>query len=183
MKGWYVLHVYSGYEKRVEDAINGLIKEKEFDGVLIQIKVPMKDFSEMKNGKKKVTKKKVFPGYVLVEMDIDGSNWKEVYSAVKNIRGVTGFIGANKQKRPFPISTDEAKAMLQSMTEAKADVLIRQKYDFKHGETIKITEGTFSTFTGVIEEVNHEKNKLKVMVGIFGRSTPVELDFSQVEKI
>jgi len=183
MKGWYVLHVYSGYEKRVEDVINEFISEKKFDGILFQIKVPMKDFPEMKNGKRKVTKKKIFPGYVLVEMDIDGLHWKEVYSSVKSIRGVTGFIGANKQKKPLPISTDEAKAMLQTMTETKTDVFIRQKYDFKHGETIKITEGTFSTFTGVIEEVNHEKNKLKVMVGIFGRSTPVELDFSQVEKI
>jgi len=183
MKGWYVLNVYSGYEKRVEDVINEFIREKKFEGILFQIKVPMKDYPEMKNGKRKITKKKIFPGYVLVEMDIDSLNWKEVYVAIKNIRGVTGFIGANKQKKPFPISTDEAKAMLQSMTESKADILIRQKNDFKHGETIKITDGTFNTFTGIIEEVNHEKNKLKVMVGIFGRSTPVELDFSQVEKI
>ena len=116
-------------------------------------------------------------------MDLDRKNWHEVYSEIKNLQGVTGFVGANKQKKPVPILPEEARNMLQVMGESKQDVFTKQKYDFKHGETVKITDGSFSTFTGVIEEINKEKNKLKVMVGIFGRSTPVELDFSQVEKV
>jgi transcription termination/antitermination protein NusG len=182
-KGWYVLHVYSGYEKRVEESVNNLIQEKSLDGILFQIKVPMRDVSEMKNGKKKVSQQKIFPGYVLLEMDLDKQHWKDVYTVIKNINGVTGFVGANKQKKPMAILQEEARAMLQVLGESKQDVFTKQKYDYKHGETVKITDGPFSTFTGVIEEVNMEKNKLKVMVGIFGRSTPVELDFTQVEKI
>ena len=182
-KGWYVVHVYSGYEKKVEDAINSLIEEKKLDGILFQIKVPVKDVAEMKNGKKKIQKKKIFPGYVLLEMDLDKQHWKEVYSIIKNINGITGFVGANKTKKPHALSVEESRAMLQSMNETKNDMFSKPKYDYKHGETIRITEGPFSTFTGVIEEINREKNKLKVMVGIFGRSTPVELDFHQVEKI
>jgi transcription termination/antitermination protein NusG len=182
-KGWFVLHVYSGYEKRVEDAINSLIHEKKLDGILFQIKVPMRDVAEMKNGKKKIQKKKIFPGYVLLEMDLDKQHWKDVYTVIKNIQGVTGFVGANKQKKPIPIHAEEARSMLQTMGESKSDVFTKQKFDFKHGETVKITDGPFSTFTGIIEEINREKSKLKVMVGIFGRSTPVELDFTQVEKI
>ncbi|HOS34000.1 MAG TPA: transcription termination/antitermination NusG family protein, partial [Spirochaetota bacterium] len=95
-KGWYVLHVYSGYEKKVEEAVNKLIDEKVLDGILYQIKVPMRDVAEMKNGKKKILKKKVFPGYVLVEVDIDKRRWKEIYSVIKSINGVTGFVGADK---------------------------------------------------------------------------------------
>lgn len=182
-KGWYVLHVYSGYEKRVETSVNELIQEKKLEGVLFQIRVPTRDVSEMKNGKKKISKQKIFPGYVLLEMDLDRQAWKEVYSSIKNIQGVTGFVGANKQKSPMPIHSDEARALIQISGDSKSEVFTKQKYDFKHGETIKITDGPFSTFTGVIEEVNREKSKLKVMVGIFGRSTPVELDFNQVEKI
>jgi len=182
-KAWYVLHVYSGYEKRVEESINNLIQEKVLDGILYQIKVPLKDVPEMKNGKKKIQKKKVFPGYVIVEMDLDKHRWREVYTKIKDVNGVTGFVGADKLKAPFPLSSDEAKAMLQTMSDVKVDVFTKQKYDFKHGETIKIVDGPFNTFTGVIEGIDRERNKLKVMVGIFGRSTPVELDFSQVEKI
>lgn len=182
-KGWYVLHVYSGYEKRIEESINFLIEEKTLDGKLFQIKVPMRDVAEIKNGKKKISKKKIFPGYVLLEMDIDKKHWKEVYSEVKNINGVTGFVGANKTKMPHSLSAEETKSMLQAISDTKSDVFAQKKYDYNHGETVKIIDGPFNTFTGVIEEINREKNKLKVMVGIFGRNTPVELDFNQVEKI
>lgn len=182
-KGWFVLHVYSGYEKRVENSINELIEEKVLDNILYQIKVPMRDVAEVKNGKKKVQKKKVFPGYVLLEMDIDKHRWKEIYSIIKNLNGVTGFVGADKTRVPYPLSPEEAKAMLQTAGDSKSDVFAKQKFDYKHGETVKIIDGPFSTFTGIIEDINRERNKLKVMVGIFGRSTPVELDFNQVEKI
>lgn len=183
MKGWYVLHVYSGYEKKIETAINTLIEDKSLSDVLFQIKIPMRDVTEMKNGKKKIQKKKIFPGYVLLEMDLDKRHWKEVYPVIKNINGVTGFVGANKMKMPHPLSSDEARAMLQMMTEQKSESFAKAKFEYQHGETVKIVDGPFNTFTGVIEEINKEKNKLKVMVGIFGRSTPVELDYSQVEKI
>ena len=182
-KGWYVLHVYSGFEKRVESAVNSLIQENILSDVLYQIKIPTRDITEVKNGKKKTQKRKIYPGYVLVEMDLDRKHWKEVYPVIKNINGVTGFVGANKLKVPYPLSSEEAKAMLKMMSDSKNDAFTKQKYDFNHGETVKITDGPFNTFTGVIEEINSEKSKLKVMVGIFGRSTPVELDFTQVEKI
>lgn len=182
-KGWYVLHVYSGYEKRVEEAINNMIQEKVLEGILFQIRVPVKDVTDIKNGKKRVQKKKVFPGYVLLEMDIDKHRWREIYTKIKSINGVTGFVGADRFKAPFPLNPEEVKVMLQTSGDSKSDIMIKQKYDFKNGETVKIIDGPFNTFSGVIEAVDKEKGKLKVMVGIFGRSTPVELDFAQVEKI
>lgn len=183
IKSWYVLHVYSGYEKRIEEAINLLIEENKLSDVLFQIKVPMRDFTEIKDGKKRVQKKKIYPGYVLVEMALDKHKWKIAYPIIKNINGVSGFVGANKTKMPHPLNQDEAKAMLQIMNEIKADVFSKPKYEYHHGEHVKVVDGPFNTFTGIIEEINYEKNKLKVMVGIFGRSTPVELDFNQIEKI
>ena len=183
MRGWYVLHVYSGYEKRIESSINSLIEENVLGDVLYQIKVPMRDVTEMKNGKKRIQKKKIFPGYVLLEMDLDKRHWKEIYPHIKNINGVTGFVGANKMKMPHPLSPEEARAMLQVINDQKGESYTKPKYEYQHGETVKIIDGPFNTFTGVIEEINTEKSKLKVMVGIFGRSTPVELDFTQVEKI
>jgi len=116
-------------------------------------------------------------------MDLDKHRWREIYTKIKNIPGVTGFVGADRLKAPFPLSQEEVKNMLQSVGEGKAESAIKQKYDFKNGETVKIMSGPFNTFTGVIEGIDREKGKLKVMVGIFGRSTPVEVDFTQVEKI
>ncbi len=182
-KGWYVLHIYSGYEKKVDEALRSLISEAKLGGVLFQVKVPVKEVTETKNGKKKVSEKKIFPGYVLVEMDLDKSSWKEVYPMIKNINGVTGFVGANKEKKPFPLQREEASELLSAIGDNKSDAFVKQKYDYTRGESVKITDGPFNAFTGVIEEINLEKSKLKVMVGIFGRSTPVELDFTQVEKI
>ncbi len=191
-KNWYVLHIYSGYEKKVEGSIQALIKqslaatderEKRIAKIIFQIKVPLKEVSEVKNGKKKISEQKIFPGYVLLEMDLDGNNWNDVYPTIKGVNGVTGFVGANKTKKPMPLSQDEVREILNTTSDAKTDVLMKQKYDYNHGETIKIIDGPFASFTGTIEEVNHERSKLRVMVGIFGRSTPVELDFVQVEKI
>ena len=118
-----------------------------------------------------------------MEMALDKNSWKVVYPLIKGINGVTGFVGANKTKVPYPLSAEEAKAMLQTIGEAKGDVFLKPKFDYNYGESVKVIDGPFNTFTGTIEEINREKNKLKVMVGIFGRSTPVELDFTQVEKI
>lgn len=183
MKDWFVLHVYSGFENRVEASINAMIEEGVLDDVLFQIKIPVRDVAEIKNGKKRVQKRKIYPGYVLLEMDLNKQKWKAVYPIIKNINGVTGFVGANRMKMPHALSQEEARSMLQLMNESKTDVFSKPKFDFNHGETVKIIDGPFNTFTGVIEEINVEKSKLKVMVGIFGRSTPVELDFNQVEKI
>ncbi|HBD95001.1 MAG: transcription termination/antitermination factor NusG [Spirochaetes bacterium GWF1_31_7] len=187
-KNWYILHIYSGYEKKVEDSLKVLIKDSIEDNsvvskILFQVKVPVKEVFEMKNGKKKVSEKKIFPGYVLLEMDLDKNNWQDVYPIIKNIHGVTGFVGANKNKKPQPLNHDEVRSILLSSNDSKNDVFMKQKYDFNRGETVKIIDGPFNSFSGTIEEVNLEKSKIKVMVGIFGRSTPVELDFTQVEKI
>lgn len=187
-KSWYVLHIYSGYEKKVEDAIQTLIKESQENNnniskILFQVRVPLKEVAEMKNGKKKISAKKIFPGYVLLEMDLEGNNWQDIYPVIKNINGVTGFVGANKNKKPMPLHNEEVREILSTGVDSKSDVLMKQKYDYNRGESIKIIDGPFNTFIGTIEEVNHERNKLKIMVGIFGRSTPVELDFTQVEKI
>ena len=175
-KGWYVLHVYSGYEKKIEESINILIEEDKLKGILFQIKVPVRDVADIKNGKKRIQKKKIFPGYILLEMDLDKQHWKEVYPVIKNINGVTGFVGANKTRIPHPLAGEEARAMLQILSDSKGEVLVEEKYEYVHGETVKVIDGPFNSFTGVIEEINREKNKLKVMVGIFGRSTAVELD-------
>ena len=133
-KGWYVLHVYSGYEKRIEESINTLIEDKVLSGVLFQIKIPTREVTEVKNGKKRTQKKKIYPGYILLEMDLDKKHWKEVYPIIKNINGVTGFVGANKSRVPYPLSPEEAKSMLKMINESKSDIFTKQKYDFHHGE-------------------------------------------------
>ncbi len=182
-RNWYVLHINSGYEKRIETSMNNLIHDGVLPDSLFQVKVPERDIAEIKNGKKKIRKEKLYPGYVLLEMDIDKNKWKEIYSVIKNVTGVTGFVGADKTRIPFPLSSAEVKAMLQTSGDAKGDTFVKQKVDFKHGETVKITDGPFITFSGTVEDINLERNKVRVMVNIFGRSTPVELDFNQVEKI
>ena len=185
-KNWYVLNIYSGYEKKVQDAIELLIQDANVNNtaiahILFQVRVPVKEVTETKNGKKKISEKKIFPGYILVEMDLEKSNWQDVYPSIKNINGVSGFVGANKNKKPQPLSHEEVRSILSTTNDSRNEVLMKQKFDFNRGETVKITEGPFGTFNGVIEEVNLEKNKLKVMVGIFGRSTPVELDFLKLK--
>ena len=116
-------------------------------------------------------------------MNLDGNNWQEIYSVIKNVNGVTGFVGANKNKKPMCLSTDEVRSILNIGGDIKNNILIKQKFNYTRGESVKIIDGPFATFIGTVEEINHERSKLKVMVGIFGRSTPVELDFTQVEKI
>lgn len=181
-KGWYVLHVYSGFEKRVESSLNSLIEEEKLDNILFKIFVPIKDVSVVKGGKKTIQHKKMFPGYILLEMDLDKQHWKEVYALIKNINGVSGFVGANKIKKPHSLPMEEAQKMLQVSGEKKTGETVRENI-YTTGESVKIVDGPFDTFNGTIEEIDVEKGRLKVMVGIFGRSTPVELDFDQVEKI
>lgn len=182
-KNWYVLHTYSGYENKIERAIRALMEEGRFGQAVSDIKVPSEQVVEVRDGKKRVTNKKFLPGYVLLEMDLPELEWKHVLSTIRRINGVTGFVGSSPGAKPQPISQEEARSILQKTGEIKGDRNIRPKESFVEGETVRIVDGPFSTFTGTVEEVNNEKSKIRVTVGIFGRSTPVELDFLQVEKI
>lgn len=182
-KGWYVIHVYAGHEKRVEKQLRSLMQKPELKDYITDVKVPQEEVAEIKDGKKKISSKKFLPGYILVEMDLPAEHWKEICAQIRHIQGVTGFVGYSFNQKPQPIPHEEAKLILQKTGEIKAEKHFRPKQSFSPGETVRIIDGPFDTFTGTIEEVNEEKAKLKVMVGIFGRATPVEVDFLQVEKI
>ncbi len=184
-KNWYVLHIYSGYENKVSSYIEKNIKPKEHGQYIGEVKVPTENVVEMANGKKRQVKKKFFPGYILIEMDLPdkGENWKQVCSQLTAIQGVTGFVGTGRNQKPAPISVDEAKNILQRMGEIKSTEAMVPKVSFALGESVKVTDGPFSNFNGVIEDINYEKGKLRVKVEIFGRSTPVEFDFFQVESL
>ncbi|MDR2631873.1 MAG: transcription termination/antitermination protein NusG [Spirochaetaceae bacterium] len=182
--GWYVLHTYSGYENKIEKTIRIMIDSGELEKEVVRdVKVPSEEVVEVKDGKKRTLTKKFFPGYILVELDLPDSGWKVVCSKIKKIQGVTGFVGTPADKKPQPLSGDEARAILQKSGEIKGERPVRSRQTFVAGEQVKIIDGPFESFTGTIEEVNQEKNKLKVMVGIFGRNTPVEVDILQVEKL
>ncbi len=182
-KGWYVLHTYSGYENKIEKYIRLYIEDGTLAGAVLDIKVPAEDVVEVKNGKKRTVSKKFLPGYILLEMDLPDRGWKKICSDIKKIQGVVGFVGYASGAKPQPISQDEAKAILQKTGAIKAEKRYQSKQDFAVGEEVRVIDGPFESFSGNIEVVNHEKGKLRVMVGIFGRSTPVEVDFSQVEKV
>lgn len=182
-KSWYVLHTYSGYENKIERTLRMKMDEGVFGEAIVDIKVPSEQVVEVKDGKKRVTNKKFLPGYILLEMDLPDLGWKAVVSEIRKINGVTGFVGSAPGAKPHPISAEEARAILQKTGEIKGDRGLRPKENFVVGEMVRIVDGPFTTFTGAVEEVNLEKSRLRVTVGIFGRSTPVELDFLQVEKI
>ena len=183
-RGWYVVHTYSGFENKVEKYIRKLMDtEPEVGASVFDIKVPAEDVVEVKDGKKKVVSRKFLPGYILVEMDLPDRGWKAVCSHIRRINGVTGFVGSMGGVKPQPISADEARSILQKAGEIKSEKMSRPKETFTVGETVKITDGPFDSFTGTVEDVNVEKAKLRVMVGIFGRATPVEVGFLQVEKL
>lgn len=182
--GWYVLHTYSGYENKIEKTIRMMIESGDLNKEVVRdVKVPQEEVVEVKDGKKRTMTKKFLPGYILVEMDLPDLGWKESCSRIKKIQGVTGFVGTPADKKPQPLSGDEARAILQKAGEIKGERAARPRQSFNPGEQVKIIDGPFESFTGVIEEINTEKNKLKVMVGIFGRNTPVEVDILQVEKL
>ncbi len=182
-KAWYVLHVYSGYENKIERTIRMLLDNGDLEKeVVTDVKVPAESVTDVRDGKRHTTSRKILPGYILVEMDLPEDNWKATCGTIKKITGVTGFVGATLHNRPLPISKEEAKAVLQRAGEIKGEKAARNRQTFAAGEQVKITKGPFESFTGSIEEINEEKSKLKVMVGIFGRATPVEVDMDQVEK-
>ena len=172
---WYVVHAYSGMEKAVERNIIERINRAGMQDKFGRILVPMEEVVEIKNGQKRTTERKFFPGYVLVEMIMNDETWH----LVKHTNKVTGFVGGAKN-RPAPISEAEVLKIVSQMQEGTEKP--RHKVEFVVGEYVRVKEGPFTDFNGSVEEVNYEKNKLRVAVTIFGRSTPVELDFSQVEK-
>lgn len=182
-KEWYVLHIFSGYEKRIERAIRQLIDNNSIPtGIISEIKIPEEELTEVKDGKKKVIKQKFLPGYILIEMDLPTVDWKKVCASIRRIHGVTGFLGVVGDARPQAISAEEAKSVLQKSGEIKGEKP-RAAQIFAEGQQIKIIEGPFATFIGTVEEVMAERNKLRVMVLIFGRPTPVEVDMLQVELV
>lgn len=172
---WYVVHAYSGFEKSVQRALKERIERAGMQESFGQILVPVEEVVEMKGGQKKTTERKFFPGYVLVQMEMNDDSWHLVKSTPK----VTGFVGGTANK-PAPISEREVQGILQQMQEGVEKP--KPKVTFEAGEMVRVIDGPFNEFNGTVEEVNYEKSKLRVSVTIFGRATPVELDFSQVEK-
>jgi transcriptional antiterminator NusG len=175
-KRWYVVHAYSGMEKAVERNLRERIERSGMQDKFGRILVPMEEVVELKNGKKAVTERRFFPGYVLVEMEMADDTWH----LVKHTSKVTGFVGGAKN-RPAPISEAEVAKIVNQMQEGIEKP--RPKVEWVVGELVRVKEGPFTDFNGAIEEVNYDKSKVRVSVTIFGRATPVELDFSQVEKI
>jgi transcriptional antiterminator NusG len=175
-KRWYVVHAYSGMEKAVERNLRERIDRAGMQDKFGRILVPTEEVVELKNGKKAVTERRFFPGYVLVEMSMDDDSWH----LVKHTSKVTGFVGGAKN-RPAPISEAEVMKIVNQMQEGVEKP--RPKVEWTVGEVVRVKEGPFTDFNGAIEEVNYDKSKVRVSVTIFGRATPVELDFSQVEKV
>ena len=174
-KRWYVVHAYSGFEKSVSRALEERINRAGMRDKFGQILVPVEEVVELKGGQKSISERKFFPGYILVEMEITDETWH----LVKNTNKVSGFVGGSSN-RPTPISQKEVDKIMAQMQEGAEKP--RPKVLFEIGEMVRVKDGPFTDFNGNVEEVNYEKNKLKVTVTIFGRATPVELDFAQVEK-
>jgi transcriptional antiterminator NusG len=172
---WYVVHAFSGFEKQVARSLKEHVARAGMQDKFGEILVPTEEVVEMKSGQKKTSERKFFPGYVLVKMEMNDETWH----LVKNVPKVSGFIGGSGTK-PTPISEKEAQAILQQVQEGVEKP--RPKFSFAPGEQVRVIDGPFLDFNGTVEDVNFEKSKLRVSVSIFGRLTPVELDFSQVEK-
>jgi transcriptional antiterminator NusG len=172
---WYVVHAYSGFEKSVQRTLIERIARSGMQDKFGQVLVPVEEVVEMKSGQKSISERKFFPGYVLVEMEMTDDTWHLIKSTPK----VTGFVGGTATK-PTPISQREVDNILHQIQEGVEKP--KPKVLFENGEMVRVKEGPFTDFNGTVEAVNYEKNKLRVAVSIFGRSTPVELDFSQVEK-
>lgn len=172
---WYVIHAFSGYERQVQRSLKDYIARAGMQDKFGDILVPTEEVVEMKSGQKKTSERKFFPGYVLVKMEMSDDTWH----LVKSVPKVSGFIGGSGT-RPTPISDKEAEAILQQVQAGVEKP--RPKFSFVVGEQVRVIDGPFLDFHGTVEDVNYEKNKMRVSVSIFGRMTPVELDFSQVEK-
>ena len=169
---WYVLHTYSGYENKVKRSIEHRVEALDLGDRVYEVVVPTQDEIEIRSGQRHTVQRKVFPGYVLVRMEMDDETWY----ALRNTPGVTGFVNVNN--KPVPLAETEVQAILKGMTAEAPKV----KVSFQVGDTVRITDGPFADFRGEIDEINQEKGKIKVLVSFFGRETPVELDFLQAER-
>jgi transcription termination/antitermination protein NusG len=174
---WYVIHSYAGYEKKVKGNLANRIQSLNMEDYIFQIEVPEEEIMEIKNGQRKQVKRNIYPGYVLVRMELTDESW----SAVRNTPGVTGFVG--NAHHPSPLSMDEVEKILAPRPVKKSDKLDIKVVDFEVGESVTVMDGPFATLPASISEIMPEQAKLKVLVSIFGRETPVELSFNQVQKI
>lgn len=172
---WYVLQAFSNYEKRVVESLNEYIARAGLEEQFGEILVPTEEVVEMKAGQKRTSERRFFPGYVLIQMEMNDDTWH----LVKSVPRVSGFIGGTSD-RPAPITDKEAQTILQQVKVGAEQP--RPRFSFQPGELVRVNDGPFADFNGTVEDVNYEKSKLRVSVSIFGRSTPVELDFGQVEK-
>ncbi len=172
---WYIVHTYSGFEQRVEQTINEMVRNGQAQGLIHRVVVPTEKVEELgKSGEKRTTKRKFYPGYIMLQMTMTDYSWH----LVQTIPKVTGFVGG--KNRPAPMKDSEADKILQLMKERQETP--RPKFNFDRGDEVRVIDGPFGGFNGVVDEVNYDKGKLKVSVSIFGRQTPVELDFIQVSK-
>lgn len=170
---WYVIHTYSGYERKVMQNLEHRVSSMDVKDKIFKIVIPMEEVVEVKEGQRRTVQRKVFPGYVLVQMLMTDDAWY----VVRNTPGVTGFVGSGN--KPTQLRPDEVKTILKQM-EAEAP---RVTVAFSRGQSVRIVDGPFADFLGVVDDINHEKGKVRVLVSFFGRETPVELDFLQVEKL
>ena len=181
-KEWFIVHTYSGFEHKVKDSLLQRAEVHNLEDKVGDVLIPIENVVEMRNGKKVVTPKKFYPGYIFVQLE-----WcTDVYYLVKQTPKVTGFVGISTNSKGIPqkppaVSREEVERIVHHVEESKEEP--KPKFTFEKGETVRITEGPFASFQGKVDEINEDKNTLKVMVTIFGRSTPVELDFLQVEKV
>jgi len=180
---WYIIHTYSGFERKVKESLESRIRAFNLESKIGKVLIPTESVTEVRGGKKYTSERMFFPGYVLVEMDLtgfrSGGEGDQVWHVVKNTPRVTGFVGTAND--PTPLSEDEVKQIVYRVADSKEKPKLKVK--FEKNESVRITEGPFATFQGVVDEVNDDRETLKVMVTIFGRATPVELEFGQVEKI
>ena len=172
-KSWFVIHTYSGHEERVRKNLEQRIKLMDSEGEVSQIVIPTEDEVEVRSGQRRTVVKKILPSYVLVQMKMSDQSW----SIVRNTPGVTGFVGSGS--KPVPFREEEINQILKQMAAETPKV----KVGFKPGQSVRVTDGPFTDFVGIVDEINAEKGKIKVLLSLFGRETPVELDFLQVEKL
>jgi len=172
---WYIIHAYSGFERKVKESLESRVQAFGLQDKIGKVLIPTESVTEVRGGKKYTSERMFYPGYVLVEMDMDDHVWH----VVKATPRVTGFVGTGQQ--PTPLSEEEVNHIVYKVADSKEKPKLKVK--FEKGETVRVSEGPFATFTGVVDDVNEDRETLKVMVTIFGRSTPVELEFGQVEKV
>lgn len=170
---WYIIHTYSGYEERVKRSLEQRIRFMDAEDKIYQVVIPTEDEIEIRSGQRRTVTKKIFPGYVLVEMKLDDESWH----VVRNTPGVTGFVGGGN--KPTPLEEKEVKTILRQMEEGAPQV----KVGFRKGESVRVVDGPFTDFIGTVDEINMAKGKVKVLLSLFGRETSVELDFLQVERL